>query len=271
MKHMLCNMFLSEFDQILLGMLELAENWKKARAEQIMLQFPESKLVDFYLTFSAAMIDAKMCGWPIWYRFICVGDSGEQDLEMYIEKSVLELENKSKARPIAPPKPQNLCGTRTKEVAKLFTSSCASNNLHVELFTSQITSWPIEREWERSLLQLCQLQQAFLDAGGLLDFNPQTSWIREDLTWQAASPAPGLRDHRVEITGPVDCKMVIKCLELWGSNLHGQFQRLKSKTSLLLVTLEHRMMIKDAKSFLTHTPVLTHLPTGYEPRCQSYS
>ncbi|CAH7690493.1 hypothetical protein PPACK8108_LOCUS25859 [Phakopsora pachyrhizi] len=26
----------------------------------------------------------------------------------------------------------------------------------------------------------------------LLDFNPQTSWIREDLTWQAASPAPGL-------------------------------------------------------------------------------
>ncbi|CAH7670953.1 malate synthase, partial [Phakopsora pachyrhizi] len=61
----------------------------------------------------------------------------------------------------------------------------------------------------RSLLQLFQLQQACLDAGGLLDFNPQTSWIREDLTWKAASPAPGLRDCRVEITGPVDCKMVI--------------------------------------------------------------
>ncbi|KAI8457497.1 hypothetical protein BY996DRAFT_8425966 [Phakopsora pachyrhizi] len=167
---------------LLLGMLELAGNWKKARVEQIMLQFPESK-------------------------FICVGDSGEQDLEMYvslaraypgrilgiyicdvttqsvvstsltnqplinstpklttstqsskkffqlapslsplrssgsnyvlsktkcteigmresmgnlelliqIEKSVLELENKSKARRIAPPKPQHLCGTRTKE------------------------------------------------------------------------------------------------------------------------------------------------------------
>ncbi|CAH7685691.1 hypothetical protein PPACK8108_LOCUS20262 [Phakopsora pachyrhizi] len=148
-----------------------------------------------------------MCGWPIWCRFIWVGDSGEQDLEIYvslaqaylgrilgiyirdvttqsvvstsltnqplinstpklttstqssreffslafslsplrssgskfvlsktkcteigmresvgnlelliqIEKSVLELENKSKARPIAPPKPQHLCGTRTKE------------------------------------------------------------------------------------------------------------------------------------------------------------
>ncbi|KAI8448311.1 hypothetical protein BY996DRAFT_6419894 [Phakopsora pachyrhizi] len=43
---------------LLLGMLELAGNWKKARVERIMLQFPESK-------------------------FICVGDSGDQDLEMY--------------------------------------------------------------------------------------------------------------------------------------------------------------------------------------------
>ncbi|CAH7670175.1 hypothetical protein PPACK8108_LOCUS4888 [Phakopsora pachyrhizi] len=188
-------------------MLELAGNWKKARVERIMLKFPESKLVDFYLTFSAAMIDAKMCGRPIWCRFICIGDSGEQDFEMYvslaqaypgrilgiyihdvttqsvvstsltnqplinstpklttstqssreffslapslsplrssgskfvlsktkcteigmresmgnlelliqIEKSVLELENKYKTRRISPPKPQNLCGTRTKE------------------------------------------------------------------------------------------------------------------------------------------------------------
>ncbi|KAI8460665.1 hypothetical protein BY996DRAFT_8470977 [Phakopsora pachyrhizi] len=32
-----------------------------------------------------------------------------------IEKSVLEFENNSKARPIAPPKPQHLCGTSTRE------------------------------------------------------------------------------------------------------------------------------------------------------------
>ncbi|KAI8445009.1 hypothetical protein BY996DRAFT_8483405 [Phakopsora pachyrhizi] len=100
---------------ILLGMLESAGNRKKARVEQIMLPFPESKLVDFYLTFSASIIDAKMCGWPIWSRLVCIGDSGEQNLETYIEKSVLELESKSKAGPIAPPKPQHLCGIRTKE------------------------------------------------------------------------------------------------------------------------------------------------------------
>ncbi|CAH7689595.1 malate synthase [Phakopsora pachyrhizi] len=86
----------------------------------------------------------------------------------------------------------------------------------------------------RSLLQLCQLQQACLDAGGLLDFNPQTSWIRKDLTWQAASPAPGLRDCRVEITGPVDCKMVINALNSGAATYMADFK-------------------------------------GYEPMCQSYS
>ncbi|CAH7689594.1 hypothetical protein BY996DRAFT_6418817 [Phakopsora pachyrhizi] len=40
---------------------------------------------------------------------------GNLELLIQIEKSVLELENKSKARWITPPKPQHLCGTRTKE------------------------------------------------------------------------------------------------------------------------------------------------------------
>ncbi|KAI8446087.1 hypothetical protein BY996DRAFT_6423077 [Phakopsora pachyrhizi] len=43
---------------------------------------------------------------------------GNLELLIQIEKSVLELENKSKARPIAPPKPQHLCGTRTKEAPR---------------------------------------------------------------------------------------------------------------------------------------------------------
>ncbi|CAH7686474.1 hypothetical protein PPACK8108_LOCUS21123 [Phakopsora pachyrhizi] len=65
-------------------MLKSAENWKKAIVERITLQFPKSKLVDIYLTFSAAMIDAKMCGRPICCRFICIGDSVEQYLDMYV-------------------------------------------------------------------------------------------------------------------------------------------------------------------------------------------
>ncbi|CAH7678713.1 hypothetical protein PPACK8108_LOCUS13172 [Phakopsora pachyrhizi] len=43
---------------------------------------------------------------------------GNLELLIQIEKIVLELENKSKAGPIAPPKPQHLCGTRTKEAPR---------------------------------------------------------------------------------------------------------------------------------------------------------
>ncbi|KAI8455829.1 hypothetical protein BY996DRAFT_6536604 [Phakopsora pachyrhizi] len=40
---------------------------------------------------------------------------GNLKLLTQIEKSVLEFENDSKARPIATPKPQHLCGTSTRE------------------------------------------------------------------------------------------------------------------------------------------------------------
>ena len=61
----------------------------------------------------------------------------------------------------------------------------------------------------KHLLKRRQLRQQQIDAGVLLDFLPETKNIREDETWRAAKPAPGLEDRRVEITGPVDRKMVI--------------------------------------------------------------
>jgi malate synthase len=60
----------------------------------------------------------------------------------------------------------------------------------------------------KHLLKRRQLRQQQLDAGVRLDFLPETKHIREDDTWRAAKPAPGLEDRRVEITGPVDRKMV---------------------------------------------------------------
>ena len=50
-----------------------------------------------------------------------------------------------------------------------------------------------------------------LAAGGTLDFLPETRAIR-DGEWQVATPAPGLVDRRVEITGPTDAKMTINAL-----------------------------------------------------------
>jgi malate synthase len=54
--------------------------------------------------------------------------------------------------------------------------------------------------------------QAAIDAGGSLDFLPETAAVREDPSWRVADPAPGLSDRRVEITGPTDRKMTINAL-----------------------------------------------------------
>ena len=64
----------------------------------------------------------------------------------------------------------------------------------------------------KTLLQKRVLRQQELDRGVLPDFLPETAFIRNDPNWRAAPPAPGLQDRRVEITGPVDRKMVINAL-----------------------------------------------------------
>lgn len=64
----------------------------------------------------------------------------------------------------------------------------------------------------RELLANRKEQQLLRDQGVLPDFLPETKAIREDATWTGPPLAPGLRDRRVEITGPTDRKMVINAL-----------------------------------------------------------
>lgn len=59
---------------------------------------------------------------------------------------------------------------------------------------------------------------------------PETQGIRNDLTWKAAPPAPGLVDRRVEITGPVDRKMVINALNSGASTFMADFEDSNSPT-----------------------------------------
>jgi len=54
-------------------------------------------------------------------------------------------------------------------------------------------------------------RQAFFDAGGLPDFRDDTQGIRAG-DWKVAPLPQALLDRRVEITGPVDPKMVINAL-----------------------------------------------------------
>jgi len=69
----------------------------------------------------------------------------------------------------------------------------------------------------KALLQRRVARQAELDRGVLPDFLPETAQIRENDAWKGAVPAPGLQDRRLEITGPVDRKMVVNALnsEVW--------------------------------------------------------
>ncbi|MGI9058908.1 MAG: malate synthase A [Ktedonobacteraceae bacterium] len=61
------------------------------------------------------------------------------------------------------------------------------------------------------LLQHRAQRQAQLDAGKLPDFLPETEHIRTS-EWTIAPIPPDLQDRRVEITGPVERKMIINAL-----------------------------------------------------------
>jgi malate synthase len=82
----------------------------------------------------------------------------------------------------------------------------------------------------KSLLQRRILRQQELDRGVLPDFLPETAYIRENDAWRGAKPAPGLIDRRVEITGPVDRKMVINALN---SNAYTYMADFEGKSPIL--------------------------------------
>jgi len=72
-------------------------------------------------------------------------------------------------------------------------------------------------------------RQAAFDAGRLPDFLPETRTIREG-SWRVAPVPPDLRDRRVEITGPVDRKMVINALNSGASTFMADFEDANSPT-----------------------------------------
>ncbi|MFM2581434.1 malate synthase A [Vibrio fortis] len=67
-------------------------------------------------------------------------------------------------------------------------------------------------ERRQNLLTDREAKQAQFDAGALPDFRDDTTAIRDDKTWKVATPPPELLDRRVEITGPIERKMVINAL-----------------------------------------------------------
>jgi malate synthase len=91
----------------------------------------------------------------------------------------------------------------------------------------------LQREFgprRRELLARRVERQARLDAGELPAFLEETRAIREDATWHVPPPAPGLVDRRVEITGPVDRKMMINALNSGARVFMADFEDANSPT-----------------------------------------
>jgi malate synthase len=76
----------------------------------------------------------------------------------------------------------------------------------------------------KALLQRRKYRLQELERGVLPDFLPETAFVRNDPNWRAAPPAPGLQDRRVEITGPVDRKMVINALNSGAKTFMADFE-----------------------------------------------
>jgi malate synthase len=129
---------------------------------------------------------------------------------------------------------------------------------------------------ERERLLAARVErQARLDGGERPDFLEETREIREG-DWQVAPTPPELQDRRVEITGPVDRKMVINALNsgarvfmadfedanspTWANNVDGQVNlRDANAGTISLDTGEKRYELGDDPAVLVVRPRGWHL------------
>ena len=84
-----------------------------------------------------------------------------------------------------------------------------------------------------ALLEDREVEQAYFDAGNYPSFPEETKEVRES-NWVCAPLPEDLLDRRVEITGPVDRKMVINALNSGAKTFMADFQggNLSDRTSI---------------------------------------
>jgi malate synthase len=133
----------------------------------------------------------------------------------------------------------------------------------------------------RELIAARVAGQKRYDAGALPDFLPETKDIRER-DWTVAPIPPDVRDRRVEITGPVDRKMIVNALNsganvfmadfedanapTWGNNLEGQINlkdRWQSRIDFTDPASGKRYKIGKNPAVLIVRPRGWHLPEAH--------
>ena len=98
-------------------------------------------------------------------------------------------------------------------------------------------------ERRRELLAIREQRQADINAGVMPDFLPETAHVRES-DWVVAPIPADLNDRRVEITGPVDRKMVINALNSGANVFMADFEDSHSPT--WTATIEGQINLRDA-------------------------
>ncbi|MCK6622114.1 MAG: malate synthase A [Calditrichaceae bacterium] len=91
----------------------------------------------------------------------------------------------------------------------------------------------LQREFNPRRLELLkkrQERQREIDAGKMPDFLPETRRVREDPHWRVGSIPADLQNRHVEITGPVERKMMINALNSGANVFMADFEDANSPT-----------------------------------------
>ena len=125
-----------------------------------------------------------------------------------------------------------ITGHATSNSAKVLTNEAASllSDVHREFDARR-----------RQLLDLRKERQSEFDRGVLPDFLPETRSVREG-DWKVDPVPSALADRRVEITGPVDTKMVINALNSGARMFMADFEDATSPTWENLVEGQHNLL-----------------------------
>ena len=136
----------------------------------------------------------------------------------------------------------------------------------------------LHRQFNRRRLELLAAREERkqrLDSGELPDFLPETREVRES-DWTVAPIPQDLRDRRVEITGPVDRKMIINALNsganvfmadfedanapTWANNIEGQINLCDAvRRTITFDSGEKRYELKERTATLLVRPRGWHL------------
>jgi malate synthase len=128
------------------------------------------------------------------------------------------------------------------------TATPLRNEVEAQILTPEASMFltQLARKFEsrrQELLARRRIRQQQIDAGQLPDFLPETASIREK-EWTVAPIPHDLLDRRVEITGPVDRKMIINALNSGANVFMADFEDSNSPT--WQNNLEGQLNLRDA-------------------------